>query len=297
VASTPTNAADAAKFQLQPWEVGASGLHAVTRQELNLPLDTGYYKFVPFISGEAGKWGEDVNGQDITRLTGQAGLRSSLPMVKYMPDVQSSVLNLNGLAHKITFESEFIYADTTQDLNLFPLYNPIDDNAQEHFRRRLVFNTFGGVLPAQFDATNFAARQALQRYMSAGASEIVANQAQSRFGIHQRFQTKRGIPGRERIADVVEFDVDAIFFAGDVLAVGALFEAQRRGWKVPDRIALAGFDDLDIHQHTVPKLTCLRLPRLEIGRRSAEALLARLRGGDEAPRVDLGFEVIQREST
>lgn len=92
-------------------------------------------------------------------------------------------------------------------------------------------------------------------------------------------------------------DVDAIFFAGDVLAVGALFEAQRRGWKVPDRIALAGFDDLDIHQHTVPKLTCLRLPRLEIGRRSAEALLARLRGGDEAPRVDLGFEVIQREST
>jgi LacI family gluconate utilization system Gnt-I transcriptional repressor len=92
-------------------------------------------------------------------------------------------------------------------------------------------------------------------------------------------------------------DVDAIFFAGDVLAVGALFEAQRRGWKVPGRIALAGFDDLDIHQHTVPKLTCLRLPRLEIGRRSAEALLARLRGGSEAPRVDLGFEVIQREST
>jgi LacI family gluconate utilization system Gnt-I transcriptional repressor len=94
-------------------------------------------------------------------------------------------------------------------------------------------------------------------------------------------------------------DVDAIFFAGDVLAIGALFEAQRRGWKVPGRIAIAGFDDLDILQHTVPKLTCLRLPRLEIGRRSAEALLARLRGGGEeaAVRLDLGFEVIQREST
>jgi LacI family transcriptional regulator, gluconate utilization system Gnt-I transcriptional repressor len=92
-------------------------------------------------------------------------------------------------------------------------------------------------------------------------------------------------------------DVDAIFFAGDVLAIGALFEAQRRGWKVPGRIAIAGFDDLDILQHTVPKVTCLRLPRLEIGRRSAEALLARLRGGQEAVRLDLGFEVIQREST
>jgi LacI family gluconate utilization system Gnt-I transcriptional repressor len=91
--------------------------------------------------------------------------------------------------------------------------------------------------------------------------------------------------------------VDAIFFAGDVLAIGALFEAQRRGWKVPGRIAIAGFDDLDILQHTVPRLTCLRLPRLEIGRRGAEALLARVRGGGEQVRLNLGFEVIQREST
>lgn len=92
-------------------------------------------------------------------------------------------------------------------------------------------------------------------------------------------------------------DVDAIFFAGDVLAIGALFEAQRRGWKVPGRIAIAGFDDLDILQHTVPKVTCLRLPRLQIGRRSAQALLERVRGSDEMVRLDLGFEVVQREST
>lgn len=91
--------------------------------------------------------------------------------------------------------------------------------------------------------------------------------------------------------------VDAIFFAGDVLAIGALFEAQRRKWAVPGRIAIAGFDDLDILQHTVPRVTCLRLPRLEIGRRSAELLLERLRGGDAQTRLDLGFEVIQREST
>lgn len=91
--------------------------------------------------------------------------------------------------------------------------------------------------------------------------------------------------------------VDAIFFAGDVLAIGALFEAQRRGWKVPQRIAIAGFDDLDIMQHSVPSLTCLRLPRREIGRRSAEALIERMRGGQGQVRMDLGFEVSQRESS
>lgn len=91
--------------------------------------------------------------------------------------------------------------------------------------------------------------------------------------------------------------VDAIFFAGDVLAIGALFEAQRRKWAVPGKLAIAGFDDLEILQHTVPRLTCIRLPRLEIGRRSAEALLARLRGEDGQVCLDLGFEVVQREST
>jgi hypothetical protein len=177
-----------------------------------LPIDTGFSKIVPFVSGEAAYWGEDVQGNSLTRLTGQAGYRSSTPIWKVFPNVQSSLLNLNGLAHKLTFESQFLYADTNKELEQLPLYNPIDDNAQEHFRRRLVFNTFGGVLPDQFDATSYAARQSMQRYVTATSNEVVTDQLQSRTGIHQRWQTKRGVPGRERIADLLEFDLDAIFF-------------------------------------------------------------------------------------
>ena len=105
-------------------------------------------------------------------------------------------------------------------------------------------------------------------------------------GAHATVEMMKRVPG-----------VDAIFFAGDVLAVGALFEAQRRQWAVPRKIAIAGFDDLEILQHAVPRVTCLRLPRLEIGRRSAEALLERMRGEKTKVRLDLGFEVIQRDST
>jgi LacI family gluconate utilization system Gnt-I transcriptional repressor len=91
---------------------------------------------------------------------------------------------------------------------------------------------------------------------------------------------------------------DAIFFAGDVLAAGALFECQRRGWPVPERVALAAFDDIDMLRHAVPPITTLRLPREEIGRRSAEVLLDRIQGrSDERVAVDLGFEIIQRGST
>jgi LacI family gluconate utilization system Gnt-I transcriptional repressor len=93
-------------------------------------------------------------------------------------------------------------------------------------------------------------------------------------------------------------DIDACFFAGDVLAVGALFECQRRGWAVPGRIAIAAFDDVDLLRHTVPTVTTIRIPRQDIGRRSAELLVNRLRGASpEKVRIDVGFEIVQREST
>lgn len=130
----------------------------------------------------------------------------------------------------------------------------------------------------------FAALRALGRPQNNALVREVAGGLTA--GAHAMVDMLAAVPG-----------VDAIFFAGDVLAIGALFEAQRRGWKVPERIAIAGFDDLDILQHTVPRLTCLRLPRLEIGRRSAEALLQRLRGSDAQVRLNLGFEIVQREST
>ena len=93
-------------------------------------------------------------------------------------------------------------------------------------------------------------------------------------------------------------DLDAGFFAGEVLAVGALFECQRRGWAVPGRIAIASFDDVDLLRHAVPSVTTLRIPRPESGKRSAELLVRRLQGAPAEPiKVDLGFEIVQRESS
>lgn len=90
---------------------------------------------------------------------------------------------------------------------------------------------------------------------------------------------------------------DALFCAGDVLAAGALFDCDRRGWAVPGRLALASFDDLDLMRHVNPAITALRLPRYEIGRRSAEMLLDRLLDHELPVRsVDLGFEIVQRSS-
>jgi len=116
-------------------------------------------------------------------------------------------------------------------------------------------------------------------------------------------ETERGLAaGAELVARVVQStpEVDALFCAGDVLAVGALFECQKRNWSVPKRIALASFDDVELLRHVTPSVTTLRLPRYDIGDRTARILLSRIMDGAEHLRgsvVDLKFEVIQREST
>ena len=92
--------------------------------------------------------------------------------------------------------------------------------------------------------------------------------------------------------------LDAVFFAGDVLAVGALFECQRQGWRVPQRVAIAGFDDQEIAAQVSPALTTISVPRRDIGERAAAMLLARLSGQKVQPEVvDVGFRLVVREST
>ena len=82
-----------------------------------------------------------------------------------------------------------------------------------------------------------------------------------------------------------------------VLALGALFECQRQGVAVPDRLRLCGFGDLDFTAASVPTLTTVRPPRREIGRHVADLLLARFAGeGGRSEVADLGFELIARES-
>ena len=211
VADTPINAAEAAEQSPIPGESNSQGVIASTRQELALPVRTGPFKFVPYISGEAAHYGEAADGDSLTRLLGQAGLRS-LPMSRVDPSIQSSLMNVRGLAHKVEWTAEYFYADSDTNLDELPLYDPLDDNAQEQFRRRFIDDTFSGTLPLAFDPRNYALRSGLQRFVTSPSETIADDLQQVRLGVHQRFQTKRGLPGRERIVDLLQLDVDMMLF-------------------------------------------------------------------------------------
>jgi len=112
-------------------------------------------------------------------------------------------------------------------------------------------------------------------------------------------ETRSGFEGgASALVQLVESGADAIFFSGDVLAIGAMLECARRGWKVPGRVAIVGFDDLEMAAQVNPPLTTLKLPRYEIGRRAAQIILDRNDGRKRPPRevIDLGFHIIERQS-
>jgi len=93
-------------------------------------------------------------------------------------------------------------------------------------------------------------------------------------------------------------DVEAVFCGNDDIALGALFECQRRHMSVPEQMAIVGFNDLEFMSSAVPTLTSVRTNRYEMGRDAAVMLIEAVEGRrPEQPVVNLGFSVMKRQSS
>ena len=92
--------------------------------------------------------------------------------------------------------------------------------------------------------------------------------------------------------------MDAVFCANDDLALGVLFECRRREIAIPEQIAIVGFNDLEFMASAVPTLTSVRTNRYEMGKTAAAMLIDAIDGlRPEQPVLDLGFKVIERQSS
>ena len=91
----------------------------------------------------------------------------------------------------------------------------------------------------------------------------------------------------------------AVFARNDFTAMGALNAIKRAGLRIPEDIALVGYDDIPLALHTSPTLTTVRQPTREQGRAAAQFLLSRIEGDREQPRSEKTFqcELVVREST
>jgi DNA-binding LacI/PurR family transcriptional regulator len=89
----------------------------------------------------------------------------------------------------------------------------------------------------------------------------------------------------------------AIVACNDLMAMGAISAAQKRGLVVGRDIAITGFDDIPLAEHINPSLTTVRQPIYDIGRRTCDMLVRLISGEELAERhVLLQPELVVRES-
>lgn len=170
---------------------------------------------------------------------------------------------------------------------------------------------------SQFEAGAAMTRQLLQRgyrNIAFAAAQLDPRTLQRAEGYrHAMREVSRHDPARELLMPEVSSiglgaqlldrllaqqpDIDAVFFNNDDLAMGALFRARQLQLAVPQRLAIAGFNDLPAAAWMHPALTTVRTTREEIGRLAGQMLLSLMRG-EQPPqrRIDVGFEVVIRES-
>ncbi len=137
---------------------------------------------------------------------------------------------------------------------------------------------------------NFEALERLRGYRAAieaaGASERVVNGDFSEQS------------GRDAAAHLIDGDrPDAIFCSNDMMAIGCLEVLRDAGVRIPDDIALAGFDDIPIARYVSPALTTAAVPIAEIGRRALECCVDLIAGRQTELRYSFKPTLAIRSST
>jgi DNA-binding LacI/PurR family transcriptional regulator len=95
-------------------------------------------------------------------------------------------------------------------------------------------------------------------------------------------------------------EVDGLFCFNDALALGAMHALQTRGVRVPEDVAVVGFDDIEDSRYATPALSTISPGREEIAARAVDLLIERIEGPDDvdAPaQIEVGFSLVIRASS
>lgn len=133
-----------------------------------------------------------------------------------------------------------------------------------------------------------------------------------RLGVYRKVLLESGIPYDESLVRIGAYDPEtgyeamksllplrptAVYAMNDVMAFGAISAIQESGLRVPEDIAVVGFDDIRLARYSTPSLTTVHEPDIEHGRNAGEMLVDLINGKTPAQRhVRLATQLVIRES-
>ncbi len=246
-AAAPTDPQDIAVTTPLPWDLGPNsnvyGEVFSTRHEFDLPFNVGPIRCVPYVLGDFSHWGKNQNDKSVDRFYGQAGVRLNLPFWKVFPGCSSRTWYVNGLAHKIDFDTEFSYGRADKPMDDLLMSDSLDSWSVEDARRRYkagAYSKLGNDFLLRFDPRYYALRSGMAGNVTAPNMEIADDMTLCRFGMTHRFQTKRGPVGHRRIIDWITLSAHFNYYPEAKYNYGqniGLIDYSAL-WNVGDRLAL-----------------------------------------------------------
>lgn len=169
-------------------------------------------------------------------------------------------------------------------------------------------DNFGGARAA----TEYLYQQGRRRFATITGPQDMAVGVDRLAGYRAALKGRRGVTklvaqgdfgqvsGEHAMRDLLAEDpeIDAVFAASDLMAAGALRALRTAGRRVPEDVALIGFDDSDVARNTDPALTSVSQPVHEMGKELARLLVAQIaRSTQDVAPIILPTVLVHRESS
>jgi hypothetical protein len=213
-------------------------------QELSLPFSLGPVRLVPYGVLDLTHYTNDLYDDDASRAYGAGGLRGSMPLSRLYPEIQSELLNLNGIYHKIVFRGNYYVAHSNVALQTLPQLDRLNDDTTDQALRDI--NPWQPLINPRFG--RFLATSPLYDPQLYALRRLVDNRVDTldtiqvlQLGVRQRWQTKRGYPGQQHVIDWMTLDLSASYFPNpsrDNFGQSWAFLEYDWTWHVGDRLTL-----------------------------------------------------------
>jgi hypothetical protein len=207
--------ADQVPFAYLPTDVRASTVRLDLNQDVSLPFYLGPFKVAPYALLDLSYYSEDVNGNPIGRIYGGGGVRWNMPLSRLYPNIESELLNLNGIYHKVNFNGNYFNGATNVGVNTLPQLDRLNDDVSDQSLRFIrplqsLYNPGNAtalVFAPWFNPQNYAIRRLVDNTV-----DTLDNMEVFQLSIDQRWQTKRGFPGNEHVIDWMSLNVGVSIF-------------------------------------------------------------------------------------
>ena len=101
----------------------------------------------------------------------------------------------------------------------------------------------------------------------------------------------------KQLLDNGEKPADCYFADNDLIAIGAMQAIREAGYRVPEDVAIVGFDDLPACEYMTPPLSTVMVPKLFMGETAATRVIQLIEGRAEQPlKIEVGTRLIRRKS-